>query len=154
MGHSSEWNAILEHSVNEVWDVVRDFNSYPIWVNGVEESHIEAGLSGTTVGGIRNFSMGGFRTRQRLLAHSDVERFFTYGSCSSFELQADGCTRTLLHYEGTLRIRPIFEGNRALAEWSTTYDCPLADAPFWASWWVGSLPVWLSSLRSHLDAGS
>jgi len=47
-------------------------------VDGVDESHIEEDLSGTTVGGVRNFAMGGFRTRQRLLAHSDVDRFFTY----------------------------------------------------------------------------
>ncbi|MBA2512986.1 MAG: SRPBCC family protein [Solirubrobacterales bacterium] len=102
---------MLELPAPQVWAVVRDFNSYPMWVDGVEDSHIEEDLSGTTVGGIRNFAMGGFRTRQRLLAHSDLERFFTYESCGPVEIESDGSARTLS--EGTLnsrRRRPLLRG--------------------------------------------
>lgn len=103
------------------------------------------------VGAIRNFFMGGFRTRQRLLAHSDVERFFTYQSCAPFETTSGGTTRTLIRYEGTLRVRPISEGDRCLAEWSASYEGPAEDADYWATWWATSLPAWLGSLRDHLD---
>lgn len=148
---SSTYSVVLEQPVDQVWDIVRDFNSYPIWVNGVDDSHIEDNLSGTAVGAIRNFSMGGSRTRQRLLAHSDVDRFFTYESCTAFETTSDGTTRTLVRYEGTLRVRPIAEGDRCLAEWSASYECPAEDAEYWATWWATALPAWLGSLRDHLD---
>lgn len=70
MGHRAHHSVLFEHPAARVSDVVRDFNSYPMGVNGVEKSHLEEGQAGTTVGCVRNFSVGGFRTRQRLLAHS------------------------------------------------------------------------------------
>lgn len=153
MSHSAYYSVVLDRSAPEVWDTVRDFNSYPVWVNGVDESRIEDGLSGTAVGGVRNFAMGGLRTRQRLVAHSDVDRFFSYESCSPVEVEVSGTVRTLLHYQGTLQIRPVVEGERCLAEWSTSYQCPHQDTGYWATWWATSLPTWLASLRDHL-AGS
>jgi hypothetical protein len=69
-------------------------------VNGVDDSHIEDGLPGTAVGCIRNFSLGGSRTRQELRAHSDLDRYFTYASCDPFTIDDDGGTaRTLHRYE-------------------------------------------------------
>ena len=132
----SYYSVVLEPPAREVWDIVRDFNSYPLWVDGVEDSHIEKNLSGTTVGGVRNFSMGGFRTRQRLVAHSDATQFFTYASCDPFEIESDGSARTLMHYEGTLQIRSVAEGDRSFAEWSTKYQCPPEDAGYWTDWWA------------------
>jgi hypothetical protein len=131
---------------------VRDFNSYPIWVDGVDDSFIEEDLSGTAVGSVRNFAMGGVRTRQRLVAHSDAERFFSYGSCAPLDLNDDACvTRTLLHYQGTLHLKPIIEGDRCFAEWSSKYRCPPEDDAYWIEWWAKSLPTWLTSLRDHLN---
>lgn len=148
----SFYSMVLEQPASQVWDVVRDFNSYPIWVNGVNDSRIEEDLSGTSVGAIRDFSLGGARTRQRLLAHSDVNRFFTYESCGQVATQSGGTSRTLLHYQGTLQIRSIIDGDRTYAEWSSEYECPPQDAEYWSRWWAESLPTWLSSLRDHLDA--
>jgi len=51
----SFYSTVLEYPASQVWDVVRDFNSYPIWVNGVNDSRIEEDLSGTSVGAIRDF---------------------------------------------------------------------------------------------------
>jgi hypothetical protein len=151
MSDSSSYSTVLDHPVDQVWDVVRDFNSYPIWVNGVDESHIEGDLPGTAVGCVRDFSMGASRTRQRLLAHSDVDRLFTYESCTPLQTESDGAARTLWHYEGTLQLRPITDGQRSYAEWSATYECPPQDAEYWSTWWQQSLPAWLASLRTHLD---
>jgi hypothetical protein len=143
-------SAVLDHPADEVWEIVRDFNSYSVWVNGVSESHIEDGLTGTAVGAVRNFAMANGRTRQRLLAHSDADRFFTYASCGPLQVEVDGSARALTRYEGTLRLRPITEGNCCLAEWSSIYECSDTDAAYWAEWWAASLPTWLSSLRDHL----
>jgi len=152
MSLTAYYSVVLDRSAPEVWSTVRDFNSYPIWVNGVDESHIEDDLPGTAVGGVRNFAMGGSRVRQRLLAHSDADRFFSYESCSPMEVDVSGTVRTLLHYRGTLQIRAVVEGDRCFAEWSSKYECPHEDTEFWADWWATSLPTWLSSLRDHLAA--
>jgi hypothetical protein len=150
MTDSAHYSLVLERPAADVWDIVRDFNSYPIWVNGVEESHIEDGLSGTAVGGVRNFAMGGARTRQRLVAHSDAERFFAYESCAPLEIDVAGTVRTMAHYQGTLRLWPIIEGDRCFAQWSAEYDYPHGDAEYWAEWWAAMLPTWLGSLRDHI----
>jgi hypothetical protein len=151
MSQQAYYSQILDRPAPMVWEVVRDFNSYPIWVNGVEDSHIEDDLSGTAVGAVRNFAIGGARTRQRLVAHSDADRFFTYESCAPFEIEASGSARILRRYQGTLRLRPIIEGDRCFVEWSSEYDCPPEDAEYWADWWAAMLPTWLGSLRDHID---
>ncbi len=151
MTHTAFYSLVLDRPAPKVWATVRDFNSYPTWVNGVTDSHIEGDLPGTAVGGVRNFAMGEARTRQRLLAHSDAERFFTYESCDPLEVDVSGTVRTLLRYEGTLQVRPIVEGDRCFAEWSSQYQCPHEDADYWAAWWAAALPTWLASLRDHLS---
>jgi ribosome-associated toxin RatA of RatAB toxin-antitoxin module len=72
------YSTVLEQTADQVWAVIRDFNSYPVWVDSVTESHIEDGKSGDVVGAIRNFIESGSRIRQRLLAHPDLDRFYTY----------------------------------------------------------------------------
>ncbi|HVX47126.1 MAG TPA: SRPBCC family protein [Mycobacteriales bacterium] len=150
MTENAYYSAILDRPAADVWEVVRDFNSYPAWVNGVDDSYIEEDLPGTAVGCVRNFAMGGSRTRQRLVAHSDVEHFFTYESLAPFELTTAGTTRTIHRYAGTLRIRPVLETGGCFAEWSTEYECPNEDAEYWADWWAAMLPAWLGSLRDHV----
>jgi hypothetical protein len=151
MSNSVFHSTVMEGwSAAHVWAVVRDFNSYPIWVNGVDESHIEGDLPGTAVGVVRNFRIGDSHTRQRLLAHSDVDRFFTYESCEPFKLEEHGHDRSLVHYQGTLRISPITDGNRSFVEWSAEYECSAEDATYWNTWWTKTPPEWLESLRAHL----
>lgn len=148
--HTAYYSVVLDRSANELWNVVRDFNNYPTYVNGVTESRIEDGLSGTAVGSIRDFAIGDVHTRQRLIAHSDAEKYFSYQSLGPTTIGEAGTTRTMLDYIGTLRLRTITEGDRCFAEWSSVYDSPPEDANYWASWWATSLPAWLSSMREHL----
>lgn len=150
MSSNAYYSVVLDQSAADIWNTVRDFNSYPVWVNGVEDSYIEDDLPGTAVGSVRNFAMGGVRTRQRLVAHSDTDRFFSYESCAPLKTEEEsGATRTLLHYRGTLQLRPVVEGARCFAEWSSEYGCPAKDDAYWVDWWARSLPTWLASLRDH-----
>ena len=75
------YSTVFEQTADQVWAVIRDFNSYPAWVASVTESHMEDGKSGDAVGAIRSFEEYGARIRQRLLAHSDLERSYIYESC-------------------------------------------------------------------------
>ena len=55
----SYYSTIFEQTADEVWDVIRDFNNYPVWVDGAGESEIEAGKSGNFVGAVRNVLYNG-----------------------------------------------------------------------------------------------
>lgn len=42
----SYYSTIFEQPADDVWGVIRNFNNYPVWVDGAGESEIEAGKSG------------------------------------------------------------------------------------------------------------
>ncbi|MGD0291251.1 MAG: SRPBCC family protein [Candidatus Binataceae bacterium] len=42
------YSSVFNQTADQVWGVIRDFNSYPVWVATVTESHIEGGKSGDT----------------------------------------------------------------------------------------------------------
>ena len=62
----SYYSTIFEQPAAEVWSIIRDFNNYPVWVDGAGESEIEAGKSGDSVGAVRNVLYNGVRRRQKL----------------------------------------------------------------------------------------
>jgi len=123
--------------------VIRDFNSYPVWVASVTESHIEDGKSGDTVGAIRNFVEYGAHIRQRLRAHSDLDRFYTYESCEPLG--------AITFYQGTGRVTPIVEGNRAFVEWSVQFDCPVEEQANCTKSLEEAMPQWMKSLQAVLE---
>jgi hypothetical protein len=110
------YSTVLDRPAQDVWEIIRDFNNYPVWVDGAGESRIEDGKSGTTVGAIRNVLYRGHRIRQRLLAQSDVERSQTYEFCDAPTLPVTG-------FQATLRVTSIVDGNRAFVEWWADFDC-------------------------------
>jgi uncharacterized membrane protein len=137
------YSTVIEQTAAQVWAVLRDFNSYPVWVESVTESHIEEGKSGDAVGCVRNFAEYGARIRQRLVAHSDVDRFYTYESCEPLG--------SITYYQGTGRVMPVVEGNRAFVEWSITFECPAEEQPNCTRLLEEAMPRWLKSLSAVLD---
>jgi hypothetical protein len=91
--------SIFEHSADDVWNLIRDFNNYPVWVDGAGESEIESGKSGDSVGSVRNVLYEGRRIRQKLLAMSDVERSQTYEFAGAASVPVQD-------YRATLRVTP------------------------------------------------
>ena len=137
------YSTVLEQTADQVWAVIRDFNSYPVWVASVTESHIEDGKSGGTVGAIRNFVEYGAHIRQRLRAHSDLDRFYTYESCEPLG--------AITFYQGTGRVTPIVEGNRAFVEWSVQFDCPVEEQANCTKSLEEAMPQWMKSLQAVLE---
>ena len=137
------YSTVIDEPADRVWSVIRDFNSYPVWVEGINESHIEDNKAGDAVGAIRNFSSGDTRIRQRLLAHSDLDRSYTFESC--------GALGAITYYRGTARISPIVDGNRAFVEWSTVFDCPDTERETCTAFFAEGTPQWLNSLRKTLE---
>jgi hypothetical protein len=136
------YSTVFEQTAEEVWAVIRDFNNYTVWVEGVGESHIDDEKSGDTVGAIRNVLFGGRNMRQRLLALSDLNRFQTYELC-------DPIPYPVRNYEATLRVTPIIDGNRSFLEWWATFDCEASEYDHWTTFFASSFAQWLASLRVH-----
>jgi hypothetical protein len=137
------YSSVFARAADQVWAVIRDFNSYPVWVASVTESHIEEGKSGDAVGAIRSFEEHGIRIRQRLVSLSDRDRTYTYESC--------GTLGSITYYEGTARVIPIADGNRALLEWSINFDCSPRDEADCVKGLEEAMPQWFESLRAVLD---
>jgi len=139
----SYYSTIFEHSADEVWNVIRDFNNYPVWVDGAGESEIESGKSGNSVGAVRNVLYEGRRIRQRLLAMSDVESSQTYESAGAASVPVQD-------YRATLRVTQVVDGNRAFVEWWATFDCELERRKEQVVFFRNAFGRWLQPLRRQL----
>jgi hypothetical protein len=141
---SAYYSTVFTQAADDVWNVIRDFNNYTVWVDGAGESEIEGGKSGDTVGAVRNVLYQGKRIRQSLLALSDVDRSQTYSFCGEAPMP-------VRDYRATLRIVPVVDGGRAFVEWSATFDCTPERHDEWTAFFRDAFGRWLESLRRDLD---
>jgi hypothetical protein len=139
----SYYSTVFVQSAETVWNVVRDFNSYPVWVDGAGSSEIEGGLSGETVGAVRRVLYNGRTIRQRLLAQSDIERTQTYAFAEDGALPVD-------NYRATIKVTPVVDGDRAFVEWWATFDSDPAARDERVTFFRGAFAGWLESLRRNL----
>jgi Polyketide cyclase / dehydrase and lipid transport len=141
----SYYSTIFDRSADEVWNIIRDFNNYPVWVDGTAESQIEGGRSGDSVGAVRDVLYKGSRRRQKLLALSDVHRSQTY----SFVSEPPAHAR---NFQATLRVTQVIDGNRAFVEWWATFDCDFDHCEERIAFFRNAFAGWLESLRRYLNS--
>ncbi len=134
------YSTVFDASAADVWLIVRNFNNYPVWVDGAGESEIEDGKSGDTVGAIRSVHYQGRHIRQRLLAQSDPERTQTYEFVGPVY-------RPISDFQATIRITPIIERNRSFVEWWATFDCEASLRDEQTTSLQTAFATWLGSLR-------
>jgi len=150
--HRAYYSSVLDQSTDEAWAMVRDFNNYPRYIEGVTESVIEDDKRGDEVGAVRRFLYGTMWLRQRLEAHSDADRSFTYTGMERFHYPSeegiDG--PAAINYQGTLRLKPIVDGNRAFVEWFVEFDGPSNEAAQWNDLLLKLIPQWVDSLHRTL----
>jgi hypothetical protein len=139
------YSTIFQQPAAHIWEIIRDFNNYPVWVGGTGESRIEDGKSGDAVGAVRNVHYKGRNIRQRLLALSDVERSQTYEFCGPPSLPMEG-------FKATLRVFEIVDGERAFVEWWADFDCEEVRREELCATLSGWFGGWLESLRSAIGA--
>ena len=90
------YSTVLNHPLETVWDLIRDFNNYPAYIEGVSESVIEDDKGGDEVGAVRRFCYLGNWIRQRLAGHSDEAHALTYAGIEPLPFPAglvSGCAR-------------------------------------------------------------
>jgi hypothetical protein len=136
----SYYSTVFDQPAESVWQVIRDFNAYPVWVDGAGTSEIEDGKSGTTVGAVRHVVYQGRHIRQRLLAQSDVERSQVYAFAEEGALP-------VANYRATIRVTPVVDGDRAFVEWWAAFDCDIAQIEERTAFYETSFVGWLESLR-------
>ena len=150
------YSTVLDYAADDVWALVRDFNNYPRYIDGVDQSLIEEGRPGDSPGAIRRFRYGGTWIRQRLVAHSDSERSFTYAGLDPFPfpVATDGASApAAIEYVGTLRITPVVDGGRSFVEWWIGFEGGAGERERWENFLTGAISQWLGSLRAHLPSG-
>jgi Polyketide cyclase / dehydrase and lipid transport len=140
----SYYSTVFDWSADAVWRVIRDFNNYPVWVDGAGQSQIEGGKTGESVGAIRNVLYKDMRRRQRLLALSDVERAQTYEFAGNTPLPVQ-------NFQATIRVTPIVDGERAFVEWWATFDCEPAARDERVAFFRDAFAGWLGSLARHFE---
>jgi hypothetical protein len=137
------YSTVFDQRADDVWAALRDFGNYTLWVDGVDESGIEDGKAGDAVGAVRRVRMGETLVRQRLVAHSDAERFYSYEFCEPFRYP-------VRNFLATIRITPVIDGNRAFVEWWVIFDCADDERDHWTALFARSFAGWLESLRRRL----
>jgi hypothetical protein len=146
------YSTVLDHPLETVWSLIRDFNNYPAYIDGVTESVIEDGKRGDEVGAVRRFKYHDNWLRQRLGAHSDERRSLTYVGMDPFaypaELSQDA--PAAVRYEGTMHLLPIVDGERTFIEWSLAFEAAPKDVEAWRSLLLTLIPQWTDSLRRAL----
>src|SRR4051794_21979248 len=134
------YSTVFAQPASQIWHIIRDFNNYPIWIDGAGSSEIEDGKSGDAVGAVRNAAYRDRHIRQRLLALSDVERFQTYEFCGQASLP-------ISDFQATLRVTPVVDGDRTFVEWWATFDCEPSACDALTATLRTSFGAWLESLR-------
>jgi hypothetical protein len=150
--HKAYYSSTVDQTADEVWSLVRDFNNYPVYIEGVTESIIEDDKRGDQVGAVRRFHYGDVWIRQRLVSHSDAERSFTYAGMDEFPFPGEGgdASPAPVKYQGTLRVTPIVDGNRAFVEWFVEFESRQNEAAPWTNLLLELIAQWVDSLRRTL----
>ncbi len=136
------YSTVFDQHAGRVWDAIRDFGSYQ-WAGDEYEAVIEEGRAGDSVGSVRKVGDESPPIRQRLLAHSNPDRSYTYEFCAP-------CPFPLRNYTATIRVTPVTDGNRAFVEWWATFDCPADECDRWTAHFERGFAGWLRSLHKSL----
>jgi hypothetical protein len=118
-------STVITVPADAVWARIRDFNGLATWHSGlISTSEIEEGKAGDQVGCVRSFTLAdGTHIRERLLAHSDTDRSYTYNfEKTPFDVD---------NYRATIRVTPVTDGDASFVEWWTTFDCNRDEQAHW-----------------------
>lgn len=108
-------SVVIDAPISDVWARVRQFDGVADWNPGVALATLESGSS-TEVGAIRRLEIiDGSVFRETLLAHSDLEHFYSYDIIES--------PLPCRNYLSSHRFIEITDGSRTLGIWQGEFDC-------------------------------
>lgn len=146
------YSTVLDHPVDQVWSLIRDFNAYPAYIDGVTASVIEDNKRGDEIGAVRRFNYGGNWIRQRLSDHSDARRSLSYAGLEPFAFPVGRLAKppAPARYEGNIHLLPIVDGDRTFIEWPVTLRTAPGEEEPWRALFLSWIPEWTDSLRRTL----
>lgn len=110
---------IIDAPLAEVWAAVRAFDGVATWNPAVTAASLERGQA-TEVGALRHLDIAdGTVFRETLLAHSDLEHFYTYDIIES--------PLPVTDYVSTHRFLAITDSDQTLGIWESSFHCAEAD---------------------------
>jgi len=110
-------SAVIDAPIEQVWAVLRDFNSHSAWHPAVGPSAIERGERADQVGCVREFTLkDGNHIREQLLALSDRDHVSTYCILDA--------TLPMRNYVATVQLKRVTDGDRTFWHWESTFDVP------------------------------
>jgi NADPH2:quinone reductase len=110
-------STVVDAPVDDVWRILRDFNSHALWHPAVTESLIEGDRPPDEVGCVRRFRLrSGETLREQLLSLSDHEHRLTYAILDS--------PIPLVGYVATVSLRPVTDGRRTFWDWRGSLATP------------------------------
>jgi hypothetical protein len=143
----SYYSIVLDHTAEDVWAVIRPFGHYA-WAGVPSDTVIEDGKAGDQVSAIRRVAMGDRTIRQMLLAHSDLERSYSYAFCGEAPFP-------VRNYTATIRVVPVVASNQAFVEWWATFDCAADELDRWTNHFEkAGFATWLAALRQFMRDGA
>jgi NADPH2:quinone reductase len=113
-------STILPAPIEQVWEILRDFNGHESWHPAVAASRLEEGAAGDLIGAVRDFRLAdGSRIREQLLALSDRETSLAYCILEAPVL--------LRNYVAEVRLRPVTSDGACLWQWRAQFDAPASE---------------------------
>jgi hypothetical protein len=135
------YSTIFNTPASDIWTKIRDFNE-DTWSGDVSKSWSESGMGGTEVGNVRIIQVGDKKLHQRLIAYSEVDRFYTYEFAGPPSMDVQ-------NFQATLHVMPIIDGDRAFVEWYATYDCTEEERQKSHDFFIQGCERWLGALRNN-----
>jgi hypothetical protein len=141
-------STILDHPVEAVWEVLRDFNGHDWWHPIVADSMIERGQRSDRVGCVRKFHLqDGSELREQLLTLSDADMAFSY---CLYETPIP-----LFNYVAHVRLAPVTDGDRTFWHWESRFDTPAGrEQELAATVGENVYESGFAAVRAHLDSGA
>jgi NADPH2:quinone reductase len=110
-------STVIDAPIDEVWQLLRDFNGHDSWHPAVTVSRIEERRSADEIGCVRDFALAaGGAIREQLLSLSDRDYSFAYCILDA-PLPLDG-------YVATVRLKPVTDTNRTFWHWQSEFKPP------------------------------
>jgi hypothetical protein len=114
-------STIIDAPVADVWRVLRNFDSVPLWSADVSEAVIEDGGVADRIGCIRKLTLpDGSFFRETLLALSDADHSFSYDIIES--------PLPVSNYVATQRFTPVTTTGQTFTAWAVNFEVSDEDA--------------------------
>ena len=125
-------STVIDATADAVWAKIRDFNATARTGTARRIAHErDRGRQGRRPGR-RGAQLhprrDGTHLREKLLAHSDEKRFYTYDfQKTPFDVD---------NYNATIRVTPVTDGDKAFVEWWMTFDCDRDQQEHWTDFFA------------------